>query len=65
MSLDIRTAVQTAFILFLLGLFLSFWLGVRTIKGARRLTYFRIRRARVARGWRLIFLALALGAWLS
>jgi type VI secretion system secreted protein VgrG len=61
MSLDIHTAVQTAVVLAALGLVLSVWGGIRTIRRARSLRFFRMRRDRMVRGWRLIFFGISLG----
>lgn len=60
MGLDIKTAVQTAFILALAGLVLSFWLGVRAIRAGRKLQFFRKRRDLMVKGWRLIFVSVGL-----
>ena len=61
LSLDIHAAVQAAIILAVLGLVLSLWLGIRSIRGARNLRFFRMRRDRMVRGWRLIAFAIILG----
>ena len=44
MGLDIKTAVQTAFFLAVIGLILCFLLGVRAIRAGRKLQFFRKRR---------------------
>ena len=60
MSLDIHTAVQTAIILAILGIFICIWSGIRSIRRASSLRFFRMRRDHMIRGWRLIFFALFL-----
>jgi hypothetical protein len=60
MGLDIKTAVQTAFFLAVIGLLLSFLLGVRAIRAGRKLQFFRKRRDLMVRGWRLIFISVGL-----
>lgn len=62
MSLDIHSAVQTAFILALIGTLLSAWLGIRAVRSGLRLPYFRKRNDRMWRGYRLIFAAVILVA---
>ncbi len=62
MQLDIQTAVGLVFFLAVLGIILSFWLGVRSIKAGQRLSFFRKRRTLIVRGWRLILLAVILTA---
>lgn len=54
MSLDIHTAIQTALILFILIAVLSFFQGLRSIRNARGLPFFRMRREKIVRGWRLL-----------
>lgn len=61
LSLDIHAAVQAAIIIAVVLLLLSFWLGIRSIRDARKLRFFRMRRDRMVRGWRLIFFAFILG----
>jgi hypothetical protein len=66
--MDIHAGVIAAVILILLAAFFSLRTGVRTIQSARRLTFFRLRRARMAGGWRLFGLALMLillAGWLA
>jgi hypothetical protein len=60
MNLDIHTAVQTAIILAIIGIILALWRGVRSIRSASSLRFFRMRREQTVRGWRLIFFALVL-----
>jgi len=61
MSLDIHTAIQTAIILTLLAMALSIWQGIVSIRKARQLPFFRMRRERMVRGWRLLIWAVFLG----
>ncbi|HEY9076894.1 MAG TPA: hypothetical protein VIO61_10190 [Anaerolineaceae bacterium] len=60
MNLDIHTGIKTAFALTLLAVFLSAWLGVRTIRSGQKLPFFRKRRELIMRGWRMVFFALIL-----
>lgn len=60
-SLDIHSAVQAATVLAILGLLLCVWLGIRSIRKAHTLRFFRMRRDRMVRGWRLLFFAVVLG----
>jgi len=60
MQLDIRTGIQTAIVLAIVGLVLLFWLGIRTIQHGQRLPFFRKRREHMLRGWRMIFLTIGL-----
>lgn len=60
MNLDIQTGVLTATILAALGVVLALIAGLNSIRSGNRLLYFRKRRDRVMRGWRLIFLAVLL-----
>jgi hypothetical protein len=55
MDLDIHTAVQTAFLLALLGTLITVWLGVKAIRAGLRLPYFRKRNDRMWHGYRLVF----------
>jgi hypothetical protein len=61
MGLDIKTAVQTAFLLALVGILLSSLIGIRAIQAGRKLQFFRKRRDLMVRGWRLIFMSVGLG----
>ena len=54
MSLDIHTAVQTALVISVVALVLSIWFGVQSIRKARSLPFFRMRRETMTRGWRLL-----------
>lgn len=62
MNLDIKTAVQTAFVLSIVGLILGLLLGFRNIRAGRKLLYFRKRQDLMMRGWRLVFVAMFFGA---
>lgn len=61
MELDIKTAVNTAIILAVIGLIFSLFFGIRSIRKARTLKFFRMRRDRMVRGWRQVFFAFILG----
>lgn len=61
MALDIHTAVQAAIVLAILGILFSVWAGINAIRNAHNLKFFRMRRDRMVRGWRLLFFALILG----
>jgi hypothetical protein len=60
MSLDIHTAVITSLILLSLFSISSFISGIRSIRSARHLPFFRLRRNKMVRGWRLLILAIFL-----
>ncbi len=60
MNLDIRTGVQAAFYLSLLGVVLAVWLAVRRFKAAQKLLYFRKRQEMTGRGWRTVLFAILL-----
>jgi len=53
-ELDIHTGVRTALVIALIALILSVWFGVLSIRKARRLPFFRMRRVTMLRGWRLL-----------
>lgn len=57
MSLDIHTAIQTILVLLAAAIVFSIWQGITSIRRARRLPFFRMRRDQMLRGWRLIFWA--------
>lgn len=57
MSLDIHTAIQTALLIIILVIIVSIWQGVTSIRSARHLQFFRMRRDRMIRGWRLLLIA--------
>ncbi len=54
MNLDIHTGVQTALVLTLLAILISFVSGTRSIRKGRNLKFFRIRRDRIVSGWRMV-----------
>jgi hypothetical protein len=60
MSLDIRTGILTAQVIIAVLVILFTWQGIRSIRTARRLPFFRMRRERMLRGWRLLFGAVLL-----
>lgn len=59
-SLDIHTAVQTALIICIIAILLLVISAIRSISRGRKLTFFRMRRQQVVRGWRLLLWALIL-----
>jgi len=61
MSLDIHTAVQTGIIISLLAVVISLWIGIKSIRKASGLKFFRMRRDRMVRGWRLVLFGLGMG----
>lgn len=54
MNLDIKTGVLVATILAVLAGLLALLIGIQSIRSGSRLNYFRKRRDRLVRGWRLI-----------
>jgi len=60
-DLDVRTGVLTAAILAGVIALLSLWRGINAIASSRKVPYFRMRREKMVRGWRQIFLFLFLG----
>ncbi len=54
MNLDIHTAIQTALVIAVVASILSVWYGIRSIRKARKLPFFRMRRVMMTRGWRLL-----------
>jgi hypothetical protein len=59
-NLDIHAAVVTAFALALIGAFFAIILGINSIRAGARLQFFRKRRDRMVRGWRMLLTASAL-----
>jgi hypothetical protein len=60
MNLDIHTGVQTALVLTILAILISFVSGYRSIRKGRSLKFFRMRRDRIVAGWRMIVIGVAL-----
>ena len=60
LSLDIHTAVQTALLIVLALILFSISRGISAIRSARRLPFFRMRRERMLRGWKLLVVSLFL-----
>jgi hypothetical protein len=54
MSLDIHTGVQTVLAILIIALIVSIWRGINSIRKARSMPFFRMRRERMVRGWRLL-----------
>ncbi|HEX9013976.1 MAG TPA: hypothetical protein VF813_10680 [Anaerolineaceae bacterium] len=62
MNLDIHSAVQTSLLIILVAILLTTWVGVRTIRSGAHLPFFRKRRDRMVRGWRMVFSGCVLAA---
>jgi hypothetical protein len=52
--MDIRSGIIAFAVLVAIGAFLSMRSGIRTIQFSRQMTFYRLRRARAASGWRMI-----------
>lgn len=67
MSLDIRSGIQAALIILGITFLVSFISGIRAILSGREVKFFRMRRRKILRGWRLILagiFSVVLGAFL-
>jgi type VI secretion system secreted protein VgrG len=65
--MDIRAGILTATVLLVLGAFFVIRSGVQTIQAARKLTFYRLRSARLSRGWQFLgaaVLMILLAIWL-
>ena len=60
LNLDIHTAVLTAFFLALFFVVIAMWRGFQTIRKARTLKFFRMRRDRMIAGWRMVLVGILL-----
>ena len=60
MNLDIHTGVVTFVILMFLLAVIGFWSGIRLIRKAHSLKFFRMRRDRMVTGWRMLGLSILL-----
>ena len=60
LNLDIHTAVLATLIMAIVFAVIFVWMGIRAIRKARTLKFFRMRRDRMVTGWRLILSALLL-----
>jgi hypothetical protein len=58
MSTDVGIILIVA--LFVSGALLAAWAGIRSIQSARKVSFFRIRRAHMLAGWKWLLLALFL-----
>ncbi len=56
--MDIHAGIITLAIITIIAAYFVVRAGMRTIRSARALTYYRLRRERSAEGWRIVFLAL-------
>ncbi|MEW6716266.1 MAG: hypothetical protein AB1345_02000 [Chloroflexota bacterium] len=61
MNLDIHTFIVTAIILALVGMVLSLIGSISALRSAPKIPFFRLRRERQVRGWRLLLNTLFLG----
>ena len=61
MNLDIRTGVQTAFVLALIGVIIGLYLGIRRIREGQQLLFFQKRRKLILSGWRMILVGIIFG----
>lgn len=59
-QLDIRTGIQTAFIITIIAIILLIWTGIRSLRKGREMPFFRMRRQKMVRGWRLLLFAVIL-----
>lgn len=59
-NLDIRTGVQVAVFLMALLAIINVWRGLRSLRGASGIPFYRLRRDRIVHGWRLLFYAVIL-----
>ena len=57
MQLDIHTGIQAALVILVFVILLLVWSGVKAIRSAHGLPFFRMRRERMVRGWRMLFFA--------
>jgi hypothetical protein len=65
--MDIRAGIIAFAFLVVIGALFSLRAGIRTIQFSRKMTFYRLRRARAANGWRMIgfgLLLLIFAAWL-
>jgi hypothetical protein len=65
--MDIRAGIIASALLIVIGAFFSVRAGIRTIQFSRKMTFYRLRQARAASGWRMIgfgLLLLIFAAWL-
>jgi len=58
--MDIRTGIYTTIFLAVLVAIFVFWMGIRSIQSARRLTFYRLRKQRMTGGWRRLGLGVLL-----
>jgi type VI secretion system secreted protein VgrG len=60
LNLDIRTGVQAATVLAVLGFVLYIIFGIRNIQAGRHIRFFRNKQRAIGRGWRMIFFGVLL-----
>ncbi|MBI9048593.1 MAG: hypothetical protein JEZ00_04190 [Anaerolineaceae bacterium] len=65
MQVDIQTAVQTAFVLSIIGFLGSLFYGLGLIRNGRKILYYHKRQSQMTTGWWYMALSLAMGltAW--
>jgi hypothetical protein len=66
--MDIRAGIFTTIVLAVVAALIFFRGGIRSIQSARKLTFYRLRRQRMSRGWRMLFtgvLTLFFAVWLG
>jgi hypothetical protein len=54
-AMDIRAGIFTTIVLAVMAALIFFRGGIRSIQSARKLTFYRLRRQRMSRGWRMLF----------
>lgn len=52
--MDIRAGIITTIFLAVLFAIFVFWMGIRSIQSARKLTFYRLRKQRMSGGWRML-----------
>ena len=61
MQLDIQTAVQTAFVLSVIGCLGSLLYGIQNIRDGRKILYYHKRQRQVTTGWWFVLLSMVMG----
>ena len=60
MNLDIHSAVVTLVLISIVGALLSIWKGVSALRNGLKVSYYRLRRRKIASGWRAFVFAAGL-----
>ena len=63
MNIDIATTIKTILVLLAIGIIVSFFIGVRTVKSGQHLQFYRKRQDLVERGWRFLLIAFGMVAF--